>query len=177
MLRFIIMAAVIIFNYVIQSSVFPAVEIFGVAPDTAVIFIVGYGILRGDVEGAIFGFFCGLTQDLFSAYYVGLFAMLGMLLGFVCGKPFKDFFHDNALLPFIVIPAAVIAYQLVFYCASFLFTGQASLLYYTGRVIIPKTIYTASLAIPLYSFLYIINGKLERYEKNRRNLFKDVEPL
>jgi rod shape-determining protein MreD len=170
------MALLILLNYVLQSSVLPALEIFGVAPDTALILIVGYGVLRGDVEGAVFGFFCGLTRDLFGAYYIGLFAMLGMLTGFVCGKPFKDFFHDNALLPFIVVPLAAVAYQLAVYSAEFLFTGRSSLLQYFGGVIIPKTIYTTAFSMPVYSLLYLINGRLERYEKNRRNLFKDVEP-
>jgi rod shape-determining protein MreD len=170
------MALLILANFILQSSVLPALEIFGVAPDTALILTVGYGVLRGDVEGAIFGFCCGLAHDLFGGYYIGLFAMLGMLTGFVCGKPFKDFFHDNALLPFIVVPLASVAYQFVLYCAEFLFTGRSSLLLYTGYVIIPKTIYTTAFAIPVYSLLYVINGKLERYEKNRRNIFKDVEP-
>ncbi len=173
MVRILVMTAIVLVNFVLQSSVLPAIEIFGVTPDTALILIVGYGVLRGDVEGAVFGFFCGLAQDLFGAYYIGLFAMLGMLTGFVCGKPFKDFFHDNALLPFIVVPVAAVAYQFIFYCAAFLFTGESSLWYYTGYVIIPKTIYTAAFAMPVYSLLYLINGRLENYEKNRRNIFKD----
>ncbi len=175
MLRIVIMTLLICVNYVFQASVLPGMELLGVSPDTALIFTVGYGILRGDVEGAVFGFFCGLVHDILGGDYIGLYAMLGMLTGYVCGKPFKDFFHDNALLPFLVVPAAGIIYQFIFFCASFLFTGRSSLLYYTGAVIIPKTIYTCAFAIPVYSLLYIINGWLERHEKNRRNLFKDAE--
>ena len=106
MMRVGCMAALIIINYVLQSTVFVRAAILGVTPDTAIIFIVSYGILRGDVEGAIFGFFSGLTHDIFGGDFVGLYAMLGMFTGFVAGKPFKDYFKDNYFLPFMIVVGA-----------------------------------------------------------------------
>jgi rod shape-determining protein MreD len=144
-----------------------------VTPDTGLIFIVSYGIMRGDIEGAIFGFACGLMHDMFGGFYIGLYAMLGMLVGYVSGKPFKDFFHDNYFLPFFVVVFATVAYQLMFYFTSILFTGDVDLMYYARVIILPKTIFTASLSFPLYALLFAINGRIEHYEYNRRSLFKN----
>lgn len=177
MLRFACMGLLILFDYVLESTALGTVAILGVKPDTMLVFIVSYGILRGDVEGAIFGFFAGLTHDLFGGYFVGLYAMLGMLTGYVCGKPFRDFFHDNYFLPFFVVIMAMVSYQFLFYCASFLFTGKVDFLYYARTVILPKTIYTASVSIPLYSLLYATNARIERYENDRRSLFKETGRL
>ena len=167
------MAVLIILNYVLQSTVLIHTAILGVNPDTAIIFIVSYGILRGDVEGAIFGFFAGLTHDLFGGHFIGLYAMLGMLTGYVAGKPFKDYFKDNYFLPFMIVVASILSYQIVLFFINFLLFGRFAFWFYFTSIILPKTIYTASLAIPLYSLMFVINSKIEGYEYNRRNLFKE----
>jgi len=146
--------------------------ILGVTPETALIFIVGYGLLRGDVEGAIFGFSAGILQDIFSGGPLGMFALLGFLTGYASGKPFRDFFKDNYFLPFFMVLVAVLAQQLVIYVSSFLFLGYLNLAQFAWTIILPTTIYTACLSIPLYSLLHFINGRIERWESERRNLFE-----
>jgi rod shape-determining protein MreD len=172
-MRIAVMLLLIVVNYVLQSTVLNDLAILGVTPDTALIFIVSYGILRGDIEGALFGLAAGLMHDMFGGYYIGLYAMLGFLTGYVCGKPFKDFFHDNYFLPFFVVVAATVCYQFLYYCTGILFSGSVDLFYYTRAIILPKTIYTASLSIPLYSLLHAVNARVELYEYNRRSLFKE----
>ncbi|MCL2016402.1 MAG: rod shape-determining protein MreD [Defluviitaleaceae bacterium] len=172
-MRIACITALIIINYVLQSTVFIRFAILGATPDTAIIFIVSYGILRGDVEGAIFGFFAGLTQDLFSGHFIGLNAMLGMLTGFVAGKPFKDYFKDNYFLPFGIVVSATLAYQLLVFFTNFLFRGWFNFGFYFATIIIPRTIYTALLTMPLYGLMFVINSKIESFENNRRTFFKE----
>jgi len=165
------MAALIIVNFVLQSTVLPHVAILGVQPDTAIVLIVSYGLLRGDVEGALFGFFTGLAQDLFASHFIGLYALLGFLVGFAAGKPFKDYFKDNFFLPFMMVVVATLAHQFLFYVFAFLFRGRVDFWFYLRAIIVPVTIYTASIAIPLYSLLFVINAKIENFERYRRNMF------
>jgi len=155
-----------------QTSVLPHVAVFGVTPDTALVFIVCYGVLRGDVEGAIFGFSAGFLQDLFSGGPLGMFALYGLLIGYVSGKPFRDFFKDNYFLPFFIVLIAILFQQFMIYISSFLFLGHFNLALYARTIILPTAIYTVSLSIPLYSLLHFINGRVERYESGRRNLFE-----
>jgi rod shape-determining protein MreD len=135
-----------------------------VTPDTALVFIVSYAILRGDIEGGIFGFAAGIVQDALGGTVLGFYALLGFLTGFVCGKPFRDFFKDNYFLPFFVVIGMCVVYQFVIYVSTVMFSGQADFWFYFRAILLPKTIYTASLSVPLYAFLYFLNYKIEQLE-------------
>ena len=172
MLRIVVVTTIIIINFVLQSTIWPQLAILGVTPDTALVLVVCYGILRGDIEGAIFGFFVGLTQDLSSGFFIGLFALLGFLIGYFSGKPFKDFFKDNYFLSFIIVVIASIFHQLVLYVTTILITGQLEFFHYARIIILPKIIYTASLSIIIYSILHFINARLERHEERFGSMFK-----
>jgi len=166
------MGALILINYVTQTSVLPHIAVFGVTPDTALVFIVCYGVLRGDVEGAIFGFSAGFLQDLFTGGPLGMFALFGLIIGYVSGKPFRDFFKDNYFLPFFIVLIAVLFQQFMIYISSFLFLGHLNLALYARTIILPTAVYTVSVSIPLYSLLHYINGRVERFESQHRNLFE-----
>jgi rod shape-determining protein MreD len=137
----------------------------GVTPDTALIFIISYAILRGDIEGAIFGFCAGLVQDILGGMVVGFFALLGFLTGYFCGKPFRDFFKDNFFLPFFVVLGVSVVYQFVVYVTTVLIFGHTDFGFFFRAIILPKTIYTASLSVPLYAFMYLVNAKIARFEE------------
>lgn len=176
MVRVISFAAIIIINFVLQSTLFPELALLGVTPDTALVIIVSYGILRGDIEGAIFGMVTGLVHDMLTGLFIGIFALLGFLTGYFCGKPFKDFFKDNYFLPFIIVVMASVAYQTALYITTVMFTAQMDFLTYATTIILPKTVYTASLSIPIYSFMHFVNARIERHERNISSLFgKDFD--
>ena len=166
MLRIITLVVLVFVNFVLQSTLFPEITILGVIPDTALVLIVSYAILRREIEGALFGMFVGFVQDAASGMFIGIFAMLGFVIGYVCGKPFKNFFKDNYFLPFFIVVLASLAHQFALYIATVLFTGQVNFFHYARTIILPKTIYTASLSVPIYAFLHFINLRLERREKN-----------
>jgi len=133
----------------------------GVTPDTTLVLIVSYAILRNEVEGALFGLFAGLMLDI-SGMFIGIFALLGFLVGYICGKPFKDFFKDNYFLPFFVVVGVSFAHQFVLYVTTILLMGQLDFWHYMRNLILPKTVYTASLSIPLYGFMHFVNERLTR---------------
>jgi len=169
MLRIFIMGLIVFLNFVLQTTLFPYVAILGVVPQTSILLIVSYAILRGDVEGAVLGFCIGFLQDVVFMDYLGLFALLFGLTGFVCGKPFKDFFKDSFMLPVILAFFAMIGYEIVFYFIHFMMQGR--LVDYFRIIILPGTIYTMLLAIPMYHIVFFVNKRLERYEKRVRRIF------
>ena len=171
MIRIITMVLIVVVNYVLQTTLLPHVAILGVTPDTALVLIVSYAILRGDIEGAMFGLFAGLVQDVSGGTVVGVFALLGFLTGYVCGKPFRDFFKENYFLPFFVVVGASLLHQFAFYVTTIMFTGQLDFFHYVRTIILPGTIYTASLSIPIYIVLHFANTLVERHENNMRNWF------
>lgn len=171
MARILVMVILAILNYVLQSTLFPHIAIMGVTPDTALVLIVSYAILRGDIEGAVFGLFVGLVQDVSSGMFIGIFALLGFITGYICGKPFRDFFKDNYFLPFFIVAIAAFMYQIALYITTIMLAGHLDFAHYLRTIILPGTVYTASLSIPLYILLHFINARIERHEEIMRSWF------
>jgi rod shape-determining protein MreD len=171
MRRVLICFAVILINLAAQTSLFPYIEINGIRPDSALILAVSYGILRGDAEGGVFGFFAGLLQDIFFGKFLGLNALLGMLTGFFCGKPFKDFYSENYLIPLLLVPFASLFSGLVFFMAARLFSENGGFAFYFSKIILPETIYNAAACVPIYAALYAVNKNVENYEKTHNRMF------
>jgi rod shape-determining protein MreD len=171
MLRAVVMFVVMFVNLILQSTAFNYIEIINVKPNTALLLIVAYALLRGDIEGAAFGFVSGLLQDLFFGRVIGLYAMLGMVTGFVCGKPFKDFYKENYLIPIFLTGIVCVSYEFLFYVTYFLFQGKVSIMTYFGRIILPETMYTLVVTMPVYRLIYNINKRLESHERYTRKLF------
>ena len=163
--RIVALAVVIVINFVLQSTVFQYIEVLGVKPNTALVLICGYGVLRGDLEGAFFGFFAGLFQDVYYGTVIGFSAMLGMLTGFFCGKPLKDFYRENYFLPMLLVAASTFVYQFVYYISFFLFRGKVNFAFYLNTIIFPGVVYTTASSLPVYGVIYLVNKKLEAYEK------------
>ncbi|MCL2356900.1 MAG: rod shape-determining protein MreD [Defluviitaleaceae bacterium] len=169
MFRILIFALIVLINFVLQATFFPHIAIMAVTPDTAMVLIVSYAILRGEIEGAIFGFCAGLVQDILGGVVIGFFALLGFLTGYLCGKPFRDFFKDNFFLPFLVVVVVAFVYQFVVYVATTMFV-HADFWFYFRTIIFPKTIYTASFSVPIYVFVHFVNKRLEKSEGVKREI-------
>ena len=170
-LRPFIMFLIIIMNLVLQSTLFQYIEILNIKPNSSILIIVSYAILRGDVEGSIFGFVTGLMQDIFFGQFIGLYALFGLLVGFFCGTPFKSFFRENIILSFVLSAIVSFAYGFAFYVTNFLFRGKIDFFYYFHKIILPEAVYTTFLSVAFYALIYWINRKVEDIEKMNRKVF------
>jgi len=172
-IRAVVLFFTLIINLILQSTVFGYIEIIGIRPNTAILIVVSYAILRGDTEGAAAGFFAGLLQDIFFGGVIGMNALIYMLIGYACGKPFKDFFHETLFFPLLLGSLSVFLYSLVFYFLNFMLRGKLDFFYYFRKIILPETVYTVVLTTPVYRFVYAVNNRIERRENKRRMLFRE----
>lgn len=170
-MRVLIVSITLVLNLILESTVFQYIRVFDIQPNITVLIIISYAILRGDIEGAAVGFFAGLAQDIFFGDIIGVSALLGFLIGYVCGKPFKDFFHENDIPPLLLAGAGILIYEFFFYFFAYLFRGETDFFHYFNRIILPGSVYTLAFAIPVYRLVYLINSKLEIREKSMRKLF------
>ena len=170
-MRIAVTSFLIFVNFILQSTLFAHFELFGIRPNTALIIIVCLSILRTDSEGAATGFFSGLLHDIAFGKALGFYALLGMTIGFICGKLFKDFYRENYLLPLLLVVGASFFYEFAVYIFTFVFRGRIDIFYYTRRIIIPAVCYNAFLTFPMFRFVYSINSFLESKENPRMKLF------
>ena len=65
MLRKIIVFALIIICFILQCSVFDGLALAGIIPNLMLILTSSFGFMRGEREGLLIGFFCGMLSDIF----------------------------------------------------------------------------------------------------------------
>jgi len=170
-MRIVVMGVVLIIGVLLETTMVSRIAIFGVAPDLMLSMIVSYSILRGETEGALAGFTGGLLMDVALGQAMGLFAMLGLLIGYFVGKPFRDFYRESYMLPLFTTGVAALFCGFVLYMFNTLTIAYVGLLTHLGTVILPITIYTMIASIAVYRVLYTVNHLIELYEKRRHKIF------
>ena len=167
-MRILVVGFILFINIILQSTYFEHIQIIGVKPNTAIIIIVAFSLMRGSFEGALIGFCAGLLQDILFGSNIGFNALLGMYIGYFCGKLNKDFYSENYFLELGLCILSIFCYEFIVYVFNFLLIGKVNLLYYFNTIIFPETVYTSFLSVFLYKLLYILNSKLEEHEKTIR---------
>lgn len=167
-MRFLVIGLILIVNIIFQSTYFEYIQIIGVKPNTAIIIIVSFAIMRGSYEGALIGFFSGLLQDMLFGTNIGLHALLGLYVGYFCGKVNKDFFSENYFLELFLCFISVLSYECIIYIFGFLIRGRTNFLYFFNYIILPEVVYTSFISLAMYKIMYLINSKIEAHEKLTR---------
>ena len=94
-MRYFTYIVLIIINFILQTTVFNYIEIIGVKPNTMLILIVSFAFMRGEIEGGLIGFVSGLLVDSLYGQVLGLNAFIGLVVGFLCGRIFNEFYKDS----------------------------------------------------------------------------------
>ncbi len=169
--RVIVTAVIVLTAYLLQCTVFPALEIAGIKPNLALIVTSAFGFMRGPREGMFVGFASGLLIDIQYGDMIGFYALLYLAEGFVNGLFEQIYFDEDIKLPLFLIAGSDFVYGIVVYFLTFLLRSDFDFLYYLNRIIIPETIYTIAVTLVVYPLLLFINHKLEKEEKKSASKF------
>ncbi|WP_405729354.1 rod shape-determining protein MreD [Anaerotignum sp.] len=170
-MRILITGLIIFVNFILQTTLFPLLAIQGIFPNTALIIVTSYALLRGSKEGAIIGGCCGLLMDIFFNKMIGFYTLLYLAMGLLFGRSQKTFYRENYILPVIFCAVSTVLYQAVLYITGFVFRGEGNLLFFLFSVLVPELVYTAVVTILIYRILFGINEWLELKEKYKYRLF------
>lgn len=170
-MRIAITALIVFLNFILQTTLFPHLAIQGVFPNTALLIVTSYALLRGSKEGALVGIGAGLLMDVFFNTYIGFYTALYLLFGLLFGRSQRNFYRENYILPIIFCVISTILYQLILYVTSFVFHGEGNPFYFLFRMLLPELVYVAIVTVPLYRILFGINEWLELKEKYKYRLF------
>ena len=124
MLRKVVVTIFIIVCCVLQCSVFSGIAFAGIIPNLMIILTSSFGFMRGEKEGLIIEFFCGLLSDVFFGSFLGFYALVLMYIGFVNGKFSKIFYPEDIKLPIALIVVSDLSYGLLCYILMFLLRGR-----------------------------------------------------
>ena len=167
MARKIVLFLIISICFVLQTTTFQTLSFANIAPNLMIIIVSSFGLMRGRKEGMYVGFICGLLVDIFCGFYLGVYALLYMYVGYINGFFRKRFYPEDIKQPLVLVSASDILCNLVVYIMLFLTRNRYDFVFYLLNVIIPEWVYTMVVTLFLYFILLKINQKLENYEKRR----------
>jgi len=104
--------------FVLQTTWVRHLEIGGLQPDLVLLTVVFIAMLSGHVEAAVLGFAIGLCQDAYSPQDLGLNALAKSLVGFAVGMSRGGILADTAQVQVVVVVAAVLLHDLIYYLGS-----------------------------------------------------------
>ncbi|KAF5067528.1 rod shape-determining protein MreD [anaerobic digester metagenome] len=170
-MRILVTALTVLINFILQTTLFQYLAIQGIFPNTALIIVVSYALLRGSKEGCITGICTGLLFDIFFGTAKGYYLLLFLCISFFIGKSQKNFYRENYLLPIIFCTFAAGAYETIHFITELLLRKDGNLLFFILKVLLPTIVYSAIVTVPIYRVLFGINEWLELKEKYRYRLF------
>jgi len=138
----------------LQSTIFSFYGIKGTLPDLVLVFVVFFALINGARGGTIYGFFCGLLEDIYLGRFIGVNALSKAFTAYLVGHFQDRVFKENILVALIaVFFSTFINSLLVFFLA--LFTHETFNIDMNIVVtVIYQSIYNTVLAVPLYLWYY-----------------------
>jgi len=132
---------------ILEATLLEFFRIAGVKPDLLLLLLLFYALETGAGRGTALGLLYGLMEDLYTGRFVGLNAVIKMLLGYLFGWGRDRLNADNPWVPVSLAWGATLAGGVMFLLLGPLggmdYPWPAAL----AAVILPASIYNASLAL------------------------------
>jgi len=138
-------AVLILIHFIASDSI----QIFGVAPNLILTFVIIYSVNNEIHKAAIAGCACGLFLDAMSVWTIGYNALLVMYIAALVASFSGKFFYENKLAVIITVFASSFLFEFVKVAVSNALFGDLPVFYVTGRYILPECIYNSVAALLL----------------------------
>lgn len=158
----------VLFAFVVQTSVFPMVDFLSAYPNLLLILIFSFGFIRGSGSGMLYGLLAGILLDLSSGRPMGFYTLFYVWLGYVNGICTRYYYEDYITLPLVLAALSELSYGLYLYVFAFLLRGRLSFGYYFFSIILPETIFTVVATLFLYRLFLFLSRRLERLKQRRK---------
>ena len=169
--RILICAVLITVCFLLETTVFQKLAFASIIPNLLIIVTSSFGFMRGQKEGMIIGFFCGLLIDILGGNLLGFYALIYMLIGYGNGFFQRVFYDEDIKLPLALIAGSELLYGMVIYVLLFMLKSDFHFLHYLRHVIMPELVYTILVTLVLYQIILQINRKLEAEEQRSASRF------
>ena len=165
MKRNIILFFVILCGFVLQTTLFQALNFGGISPNILIIITVSYGFMYGKKCGMIVGFLCGMLMDIFYGNVLGFYALVYLYIGAANGVFHSIFYQDDIKLPLVLILASDFVYSFTCYVLLYLLRSRFDFIFYLKHVILPEIVYTIFVTSFIYPCILLLNRTIEEIER------------
>ena len=150
---------VTVFSFILQSVVVPHLAVAGIAPNLIIVSVVSVGILCGDYAGILSGFAAGLLCDVFFGQYLGFYALIYMLTGYIAGLTGIAMFLEDITYPVLMCGAMDFLYGVYCFVFQFLFRNRLIGAFFLRRFLLPEMLYTVLCAVLMYQMLRFMHRR------------------
>lgn len=154
-----ILLLVVLLNFILQSTIFPYIGIFGVVPNTALLIVMSISIFKGRFKGGFTGLLIGIIQDVLFSPVIGINAFIYFFAGYVMGLAENKLIKDNIFIPLLFSILGTIYYNFIYYVFMFFLSQNIPFLSFAKDVLLIEIIYNSILSIPIYkifSKIYVV---------------------
>jgi rod shape-determining protein MreD len=155
-------ALLLVLLAVLQSTVVPRIQIFGVHPDLMLVVVVSWSLLRGSEEGMLWALVGGLALDLLSGAQIGVSTLPLLIVGFLAGLWQRGVFRLDLAIPILVVPLATLIQQCAM-VALLKMLGWPALWNATFRYAILPSVWVNTLTAPL---VYVLIRWIHRHTRD-----------
>jgi len=144
----------------LQSTLINYIQIFGIKPNLLLIFVVCVALFGGSIEGGMVGLFCGVVADIIGHGAFGVNSLAYLYIGVIVGYLAITFFRGGAIVAIGFVFCTSIICGLLYYTFTYFMWGDTNLFLALFRKIIPESIYTTAITLPIYFLFEKINFRL-----------------
>jgi len=133
-------------SLLLQSTVLHRLSIAGAYPDLILVVTIMIGLLRGTGYGAAVGFIGGLLQDILIGRFIGMNALVKMIVGYLVGLTEEKVFKENFITPFAAVLLGTLLSELLLWLLFRLYGRSIPFMSVLLRIILPGTAYNCLVA-------------------------------
>lgn len=148
------LVAMIIGNFILQSTIFQYFRISGILPNTALIIVVTFSVIYGRKKGLVAGFFCGVLQDIFFSKALGINILIYLSIGYIIGGVENKIFKDNYITPLLLIVFTTVYYHSIYFVFMHFLKHSISYIDVLKSIILPEVLYNCVVGIIFYRVFY-----------------------
>ncbi len=146
---------------VLQPTLAREIEIWHIAPNLFLCFVVATGFFRGRMEGAVCGIIFGLVYDMLIGRMIGVNSLCYLYMGFGAGVLSERFFSGGKRTAVVLsVAIATIIAGLVYYLARLAVYGDIGFVTAIFRITLPEAMYNAGisflLTFPILGFMKVL---------------------
>lgn len=138
----------------LQSTFFSFYSINGIIPDLVLIFVVFFALFNGAEKGAVYGYLCGLLEDLFLGRLIGMNALAKALTAYVVGRLQSNVFKENLVVGVLGVFLATLMNIFFLFILSFAKFSAFHFDLNILKVLLFQSLYNLFLAVPIYTWYY-----------------------
>lgn len=145
---------------VIHTTILNYISVFGFKPDLILIAVIFLALFFGSGAGLEAGIIAGVGKDMLAFDYPGINALVLGLTGLVIGAVHTKFFKESRLTRAIIVfffSAFSMSIHFLLYCLI-THSREIGFIGYAASALLPVSLYSALVAIPVFSILEGIFG-------------------